>query len=64
MKSVSYVALVVAAVALIVGLISRLTMTPIAAIPDGPLTAEMFLGFANTCLLVSIAVSLLEMLKK
>lgn len=64
MKTLAYVAIVVALVSLIIGVISRLTMTPIAIVPTGALSAEIFLTFTNTCLLLAIAISLVEMAKK
>jgi hypothetical protein len=59
MKSIINIALVVAVISLIVGIFSRLTLTPI-----GPgIEAQAFLQFANTCLLAAIALGILELLK-
>ncbi len=64
MKTIAYGALVVAAISLIVALISRFTMTPITYATGGMISAESLLDFSNTCLLIAIALTLLEMLKK
>jgi len=62
MKSIAYIAIVVAAISLVAGIISRVTFTPIAAVPGG-LEAEALLAFTNTCLLTAITFILLEILK-
>jgi hypothetical protein len=63
MKTVAYAALVVAVISLVAGIISRLTMTPITVGSGGLLTADGFLNFANSCFLLAIASSILELLK-
>lgn len=60
MKNIAYIALVIAAISLIVGIISRLTLTPVG--PAG-IEAQAFLAFTNSCLLIAITLVLLEMLK-
>lgn len=62
MKILIYTALTIGAISLIVGIISRVTLTPITLVRGG-LEAEAFLAFTNTCLLAAIALALLEMLK-
>ena len=62
MKTIAYIAIVVSAVSLIVVIISKLTLTPIAIVPGG-LEAQALLGFANTCLLIAITFILLGLLK-
>ncbi len=63
MKTAAYIAMVIAGISFISGLISRLTMTPIAVGYGGALTAQSFLALTNTCLLIAIALILLEILK-
>ena len=63
MKKVAYVAIVVAAISLIAGIISRWTLTPI-ALAQGSLEAGVLLSFTNTCLLIAITFILLGILKK
>lgn len=63
MKILAYVVIVIAVISLIVGIVSKLTMTPVAFLPGG-LEAQAFLVFTNTCLLIAITLILLEMLKK
>ncbi len=63
MKTIAYVAIGVAAISLIVGIISRWTGTPIALVSGG-LEAQALLTFTNTCLLVAITFILLGILKK
>jgi len=63
MKTISYAAIAVAAISLIAGLISRLTLTPITLVPGG-VEAQAILAFANTALLVAITFILLGILKK
>ncbi len=59
MKTIINIALVLAAISLIIGIISRLTLTPV-----GPgIEAQAFLQFTNTCLLAVIALGVLELLK-
>lgn len=57
MKKIAYVALGIGVISLIIGIISRLTLIPVGAVG---LEAQAFLGLANTCLLISIALALLE----
>lgn len=60
MKTIAYVALVVGAISLIIGMISRVTLTPVG--PAG-IEAEAFLKFTNTCILTAITFILLQMAK-
>ncbi|RKY57570.1 MAG: hypothetical protein DRP95_06865 [Candidatus Latescibacterota bacterium] len=53
-----YVAGIVALVSLIIGIISRLALTPIAGI-----TASAFLRFTDTCLLFAVNFGLLQLLQ-
>lgn len=64
MKAIVNIALVVGAISLIVGIISRLTMTPVPIVAGGGLEAQAFLAFTNTCLLIAITFILLDMLKR
>ena len=63
MKGVIYAVLVVAAISLILGIISRFSMTLIPIAPGGGIEAEVLLSFSNTCFLAAIALTLLEILK-
>jgi hypothetical protein len=59
MKAIINIALVVAGISLVVGIVSRITLTPV-----GPgIEAQAFLQFTNTCLLAAIALGILELLK-
>ena len=59
MKAIINIALVAAGISLVVGIISRITLTPV-----GPgIEAQAFLQFTNTCLLAAIALGVLELLK-
>lgn len=60
MKTIAYVVLIVGGISLIMGIISRLTLTPVGA---GRIEAQAFLAFANTCFLAAITFILLQMLK-
>jgi hypothetical protein len=62
MKAVVNIALVVAVISLILGIISRLTLTPVPIAPGG-IEANVFLGFTNTCLLIAIALMLSQLVK-
>lgn len=62
MKAIAYIAIVIAAISLIVGIISRLTLAPVAMVRGG-LEAQALLAFTNTCLLIAITFILLEILK-
>jgi hypothetical protein len=57
MKAIINIALVVAAVSLILGIISRFTAIPVHIGKTG-IEAQAFLQFTNTCLLVAIALIL------
>ena len=59
MKNLGMIALRIAAVSLVLGIISRLTMLPLPIAPNG-LEAQNFLDFTNTCLLAAIALALLK----
>ena len=58
MKALSYTALIVAAISLIIGIASRIMVQPI-----GPMVieAQAFLQFTNTCLLAAIAFAVLQL---
>ena len=60
MKAIVKISIIVAAISLIVGIVSRLTLTPV-----GPMMiqAQAFLQFTNTCLLVAITFAVLQLLK-
>ncbi len=62
MKTVAYIAVVVAFISLIAGIISKWALTPIAFVPGG-VEASVLLTFANTCFLIAITFILLEILK-
>lgn len=55
MKNIANIAIIIAAVSLLVGVISRLSLTPIAG-----LESRAYIGFTAICLLFSIALSLLK----
>lgn len=57
MKNLANIALIAAAVSVIIGIISRLSLQPIG--PMG-MEAQAFLQFANTCLLAAIALAILQ----
>jgi hypothetical protein len=59
MSGLARVALILAALSLLVGVISRISMIPIPIAPNG-LEAQNFLDFTNTCLLAAIALSLVR----
>lgn len=59
MKCLIKVVLIAALVSLVVGIISRMTFTPLMY----GLEANAFLRFTDTCLLFAIALGLLEILK-
>lgn len=63
MNAIINTAIVVAAVSLVLGIISRLAMVRIPLAPGG-MSAFVFLEFANTCLLIAITFILLKMSKK
>lgn len=66
MKKIAYIALIIGGVSLIIGIISRLTMTPVMLWTGGlggGVEASAFLSFTNTCLLIAITFILLEILK-
>ncbi|MFC1514951.1 hypothetical protein ACFL5X_03520 [Candidatus Omnitrophota bacterium] len=58
MAKLAKIVLVLAGLSLLTGIISRLSMTPIAIAPNG-LEAQNFLDFTNICLLAAIALILL-----
>ena len=60
MKAIVKISIIVAAISLILGIISRVTLQPI-----GPMAihAQAFLQFTNTCLLVAITFAVLQLLK-
>jgi hypothetical protein len=55
MKNLANVAIVLAAISLLVGIISRLSLKPIAG-----LEGRAFIGFTAICLLFAIALSVLK----
>lgn len=59
MKTVAYIAIVVAVISLIVGVISRITVTPI-TLGGGTLTAQSFYELTSALLLLAIALILAE----
>ena len=61
MKWAAYLAIAVAVVSLIIGIISRLTWTPVSQFK---LEAHAFLDFSIACLLFAINLILLKMLKE
>ncbi len=62
MKVIAYIAIVVGAISLIAGIISRLTVAPVPIVRGG-IEAHAFLAFTNTCLLIAITFILLQILK-
>lgn len=58
MKKLAIAAMGVAGVSLIVGIIAKLSLTPVFAT-----SANAFLRFTNTCLLAAIALLLLQIVK-
>ncbi len=60
MKTIIYIALAMAAISLIVGIISRVTLVPVNVMPGVGIKANAFLEFTNTCLLAAIALALLK----
>ena len=61
MKTMTYIAIVVGAICLILGLISRLTFTPVPFV--GGIAPRTFLQLTNICFLIAITFILLEILK-
>ena len=59
MAKAAKIALILAGISLVVGIVSRITMTPIPPTMSG-IEANAFLSFTNTCLLAGILFSLLE----
>lgn len=55
MKNLANLAIVLAAISLVVGIISRLSLNPIAG-----LESRAFVGFTAVCLLFAIALSVLK----
>ena len=62
MKTIANIAIVVGVISLVVGIISRITLTPVSLVPGG-LEAQAILAFTNTCFLVAITFILLQILK-
>ena len=62
MKVLIDVCIIVAISTLVIGVICRLFLTPFPPVLD--FGASEFLKFTNTCLLIAITLSLLELLKK
>ena len=63
MKNIKNIAITLGFISLVIAIISRLTMKPLAIAPGGGLTAGVLLGFANTCFLIAITFILLEQLQ-
>ena len=61
MKTMAYTTIAIGAICLILGLISRLTFTPI--VFAGGIAPRTFLALANTSFLIAITFILLEILK-
>ena len=59
MAKAAKIALILAVISLVVGIVSRITMTPIPPGISG-LEANAFLRFTNTCLLAGILFALLD----
>ena len=59
MKVLAKVALVVALISLVLGIYSRLILTPLNIVP-GSVSAAVFINFTNTCLLFAITLLLLK----
>lgn len=57
------IAIMLGLISLIVGIISRITMMPVAIVPGGGLEAQSFLTFTNTCFLIAITFLLLRVLE-
>jgi hypothetical protein len=64
MKAIVNISLVVAAISLILGVVSRLTLTPLPLAPGRGIEAQAFLAFTNTCLLIAITLTVLDIAKK
>lgn len=62
MKVLSIIAIVVAAVSTILGIISRIMITPFFGALQ--IEAHAFLQFSSVCLLFAIALGILKLLKK
>jgi len=62
MRTIANLALIAAAVSFMVGLISKIRLTPVHILPAG-IEARALLIFTNTCLLVAIIFLLLDTLK-
>ena len=63
MKAIVNIALVGAAISLILGIISRATITPIPVVPGTGIEARSLLAFTDTCLLIAITFILLQIAK-
>jgi hypothetical protein len=63
MKALANIALVLAVVSLVLGIVSRATMNPIPVFPGG-LEAKALLMLANTFLLAAAVAILMQMSKK
>ncbi|RKY33954.1 MAG: hypothetical protein DRP69_05745 [Candidatus Duberdicusella sinuisediminis] len=59
MRILGIVALIVAGISLVLGIISRIILQPLPILPGGGVEAEVFLNFTNTCLLAAIALAVL-----
>lgn len=63
MKSIKNIAIILGFISLVVAIVSRLTMKPLAVAPGGGLKAGVLLDFTNTCFLIAITFILLEQLQ-
>jgi len=58
MKTLANLALLLAALSFVVGVISKITLKPVPILPGG-LEAEALLIFTNTCILFAVALKLM-----
>ena len=63
MKAIINIALIVALVSLVVGIISRVTLIPVPLSPGIGIKASSFLAFTNTCIFFAIALILSQLVK-
>ena len=59
MRNLGIVALIVAGISLVLGIISRIILKPLPILPGGGIEAGVFLDFTNTCLLAAVALGVL-----
>ncbi len=63
MKTIINLTLIVAVVSLAVGMVSRFFIVPVPIVDGLRIEAHSFLAFTNTCLLMAIALMLLQLVK-